>query len=184
MSDSNKKILILGVGNILYTDEGFGVRIAEELDQKYQFSPNVDVLDGGTLGTRLIGPIMESDYLIIVDIVLNEGNPGDIFRLLGQDLEKACAFKNSMHQTDLLDTLAQCSLMGQVPDDVILYGIEPVNYKDMSAALSPELEAKMPEMMDIVLKEVEKAGGSYTLRSETNPATEKIYVPRDSSRNT
>ena len=160
MSDSNKKILILGVGNILYTDEGFGVRIAEELDQKYQFSPNVDVLDGGTLGTRLIGPIMESDYLIIVDIVLNEGNPGDIFRLLGQDLEKACAFKNSMHQTDLLDTLAQCSLMGQVPDDVILYGIEPVNYKDMSAALSPELEAKMPEMMDIVLKEVEKAGGS------------------------
>ncbi|MBC15629.1 Maturation element for hydrogenase 2 [Pseudodesulfovibrio profundus] len=184
MSDSNKKILILGVGNILYTDEGFGVRIAEELDQKYQFSPNVDVLDGGTLGTRLIGPIMESDYLIIVDIVLNEGNPGDIFRLLGQDLEKACAFKNSMHQTDLLDTLAQCSLMGQVPDDVILYGIEPVNYKDMSAALSPELEAKMPEMMDIVLKEVEKAGGSYTLRSATNPATEKIYVPRDSSRNT
>ena len=98
MSENEKRILVLGVGNILYTDEGFGVRVAEDLDQKYEFSPNVDVLDGGTLGLRLMGPIMESDYLIIVDIVLNEGKPGDMFRLLGENLSKACAFTNSMHQ--------------------------------------------------------------------------------------
>ena len=183
MSENEKRILVLGVGNILYTDEGFGVRVAEELDQKYEFSPNVDVLDGGTLGLRLMGPIMESDYLIIVDIVLNEGKPGDMFRLLGKDLSKACAFTNSMHQTDLLDTLANCSLVGNVPDDVILYGIEPVNYLDMSAALSPELEEMLPAVMEAVLKEVEVAGGTYTLRTENNPAREKIYVPRDSSRN-
>ncbi|QGY38758.1 HyaD/HybD family hydrogenase maturation endopeptidase [Pseudodesulfovibrio cashew] len=183
MSENNTRILILGVGNILYTDEGFGVRVAEELEQRYEFSPNVTVLDGGTLGSKLIGPIMEADYLIVVDIVLNEGKPGDVFRLLGDDLEKACAFKNSMHQTDLLDTLAQCSLMGEVPDEVILYGIEPVNYHDMSPALSPELEAKLPEVMDVVLKEVEQAGGSYSLRTDTNPAQEKIYVPRDTSQN-
>jgi len=183
MSETDKKILILGVGNVLYTDEGFGVRVAEELDQKFQFSSNVDILDGGTLGLRLMGPIMEADYLIIVDIVLNEGQPGDVFRLLGENLSKACAFTNSMHQTDLLDTLSRCSLIGSVPDDVILYGIEPVNYKDMSSALTPELEAKMPEVMELVLKEVEKAGGTYSLRTDMNPATEKVYVPRDSSRN-
>ncbi len=183
MPETEKKILILGVGNVLFTDEGFGVRVAEELEQKYIFSPNVTVLDGGTLGLRLMGPIMEADYLIIVDIVLNEGKPGNVFRLLGKDLSKACAFTNSMHQTDLLDTLARCSLVGTVPDDVVLYGVEPVNYKDMSAALSPELEAKLPEVMDMVLKELETAGGTYTLRTTTNPATEKIYVPRDTSRN-
>ena len=182
MSKTEKNILILGVGNVLFTDEGFGVRVAEELEQRYEFSPNVTVLDGGTLGLRLMGPIMEADYLIIADIVLNEGKPGDIFRLLGTDLKKACAFTNSMHQTDLLDTLARCSLIGSVPEDVILYGIEPVNYKDMSAALSPELEAKLPEVMELVLKEVEEAGGSYAPRSTTNPATEKIYVPRDTCR--
>lgn len=181
MSETEKRILILGVGNILYTDEGFGVRVAEELQSRYQFSPNVNVLDGGTLGLRLMGPIMESDYLIIVDIVLNEGEPGDMFRLLGQDLQKACAFKNSMHQTDLLDTLAQCSLVGHVPEDVILYGVEPVNYEDMSAALSPELEAKLPEVMEAVLEEVTKAGGAYHSRSADNPSTETIYVPRDPS---
>lgn len=184
MPENDKRILILGVGNILYTDEGFGVRVAEELEQKYEFSDNITVLDGGTLGLRLMGPIMEADYLIIVDIVLNEGQPGDMFRLLGEDLNKACAFKNSMHQTDLLDTLAQCSLVGNVPDDVILFGVEPVNYKDMSAALSPELEAKLPEVMEAVLSEVEKAGGTYSLRTDMNPATEKVYVPRDTSRNT
>jgi hydrogenase maturation protease len=183
MPEKDKRILILGVGNILFTDEGFGVRVAEELEQKYQFSDNVTVLDGGTLGLKLMGPIMESDYLIIVDIVLNEGVPGEIFRLLGEDLNKACAFKNSMHQTDLLDTLAQCSIIGNVPDDVVLFGIEPVNYKDMSAALSPELEAKLPRMEALVLEEVKAAGASYTLRTDKNPATEKIYVPRDTSRN-
>jgi len=183
MSDTEKRILILGVGNILFTDEGFGVRVVEELDQKYEFSPNVTLLDGGTLGLKLMGPIMESDYLVLVDIVLNEGQPGDVFRLLGQDLNKACSFVNSLHQTDLLDTLAHCKLVGDVPDDVILYGIEPVNYKDMSAALSPELEDKLPEVMEAVLKEIEAAGGTYAFRTKKNPATEKIYVPRDTSRN-
>lgn len=183
MSDTEKRILILGVGNVLFTDEGFGVRVIEELDRKYQFSSNVELLDGGTLGLRLMGPIMECDYLIIVDIVLNEGKPGDLFRLLGKDLSKACAFTGSMHQTDLLDTLSRCSLIGNVPDDVILYGIEPVNYKDMSSALSPELEEKLPEIIDTVLAEVTKAGGTFEPRSEMNPSMEKVYVPRDTSRN-
>jgi len=183
MSENEKRILVLGVGNILFTDEGFGVRVAEELEQRYEFSDNVTVLDGGTLGLKLMGPIMESDYLIIADIVLNDSTPGNVHRLLGEDLNKACAFKNSMHQTDLLDTLANCSIVGHVPDDVVLYGIEPVNYKDMSAALSPELEEKLPEVMDRILEEVKTAGGSYTPRSADNPAMEKIYVPRDTSRN-
>lgn len=181
MSENEKQILVLGVGNILYTDEGFGVRVAEELEQKYEFSPNVTIMDGGTLGFKLMGPIIDSDYLIVVDIVLNEGKPGDIFRLRGEDLRKACAFTNSLHQTDLLDTLAQCSLMGEVPEDVILYGVEPVNYKDMSPELSPELAAKVSDVMDKVLEEVKQAGGNYTPRTEQNASQEKIYVPRHTS---
>ena len=184
MPDNDKRILVLGVGNVLFMDEGFGVRIAEELEQKFEFSENVTVLDGGTLGLKLMGPIMESDYLILVDIVLNDSEPGTVHRLLGKDLNKACAFKNSMHQTDLLDTLSNCSIIGHVPDDVILFGIEPVNFKDMSPALTPGLEAKLPEVMQLVLDEVTKAGGTYAPRSADNPATEKIYVPRDTCQNT
>ena len=179
MANTDTQILILGVGNILYTDEGFGVRVAEELDQKYEFSPNVQVMDGGTLGFKLMGPIMDADFLIIVDIVLNDGQPGDIHRLLGEDLSKSLAFKNSMHQTDLLDTLAQCKLIGKVPDTIVLYGAEPEDFNTMSAGLTPTLEAKLPELMETILKEVETAGGTYRPRNADNPSMEKIYVPRD-----
>lgn len=181
MEQHDKRILILGVGNILYTDEGFGVRVAEELEQRYEFSPNVETLDGGTLGFKLMGPIMESDHLIIVDIVLNDGKPGDVFRLKGEDLSKSLAFKNSMHQTDLLDVLAHCKLIGQVPDTVVLLGVEPKDYETMSTELSGELTDKLPDVLDAVLKEITAAGGTYTPRTADNPSPEKVYVPRSTS---
>jgi len=172
--------LVLGVGNILYTDEGFGVRVIEELDQKYEFSANVELMDGGTLGTKLMGPIMEADALVVVDIVLNDGQPGDIHRLLGSDLSKSLAFKNSMHQTDLLDVLANCKLVGQCPepDQVVLVGVEPQDYETMSTGLSKALEARLPDVMRTVLKEVKGLGGSCRERSVDNPSGEKVYVPR------
>ncbi|WP_147822131.1 HyaD/HybD family hydrogenase maturation endopeptidase [Salidesulfovibrio onnuriiensis] len=180
MQNTEKRILVLGVGNILYTDEGFGVRVVEALDQKYEFSGNVELMDGGTLGTKLMGPIMESDALVIVDIVLNHGQPGDIHRLKGGDLSKSLAFKNSMHQTDLLDVLANCKLVGQCPDaeQVVLVGVEPQDYDTMSTGLSKALEARIGDVMLVVLKEIEGMGGSYRERSADNPSGEKIYVPR------
>lgn len=180
MQNTDKRILVLGVGNILYTDEGFGVRVIEELDQRYEFPPNIEIMDGGTLGTKLMGPIMESDALIIVDIVLNDGQPGDIHRLLGSDLSKSLAFKNSMHQTDLLDVLANCKLIGQCPDSdqVVLVGVEPQDYETMSTGLSKTLDARLPDVLQAVLKEIEGVGGSYRERSADNPSGEKVYVPR------
>lgn len=181
MQKDDKRILVLGVGNILYSDEGFGVRVAEELEQQYQFPPNVEILDGGTLGFKLMGPILEADHLIIVDIVLNDGKPGDVYRLLGSELSKSLAFKNSMHQTDLLDVLAHCKLMGNVPDEVVLVGVEPKDYETMSTDISDALAARMPEVVEAVLKEIAAAGVEYTERTADNPSPEKVYVPRSSS---
>lgn len=180
MENKETRILVLGVGNVLYTDEGFGVRVVEDMEQNYAFSSNVTVMDGGTLGTKLMGPIMECDALVVVDIVLNDGQPGDIHRLMGDDLSKCLAFKNSMHQTDLLDVLANCKLIGQCPaaDKVVLIGVEPRDYQAMSTALSPELEERLPEVVDIMLREIEAAGGSWEKRTTDNPSGEKIYVPR------
>lgn len=155
-----KKILVLGVGNILYTDEGVGVRIIEQLQEKFSFSENVTLLDGGTLGTRLMGPIMESDMLIVVDAVLGGSDPGSVYRLTGEDLRKSLAFKDSMHQTDLLDTLVLCELCGKRPDCVVV-GVEPFDYETMCEKVSEGIRDKMPFMMDKVLEEVDTAGGSY-----------------------
>ena len=76
-------ITVLGVGNILFTDEGFGVRVIEALLEHYEFPDSVSVLDGGVLGLKLLGVISESDLLIVVDAVRNGGKPGEFHRLEG-----------------------------------------------------------------------------------------------------
>jgi len=98
---AKKRILVLGVGNILFTDEGIGVRVVEQLQERYRFSTNVSLLDGGTLGMRLMDYIVKSDKLIIVDAVMGGQEAGSIYRLTGDDLRKSLSFKNSLHQTDL-----------------------------------------------------------------------------------
>lgn len=161
MIENDKNILVLGVGNILFTDEGVGVRIIEQLQAEYEFSPNVMLMDGGTLGTRLMEPIMASRYLIVVDAVLGDSEAGSIYRLTGDDLRKSLAFKNSLHQTDLVDTLIYCDMLGNRPEAVVV-GVEPHDYQTMSVDLSDALRARMPEFMAAVLAEVDRAGGGYS----------------------
>lgn len=171
----NKRILVLGVGNVLYSDEGIGVRLAETLEHGYEYSENVTVLEGGTLGLRLMDPIMNCDYLIVADAVLGDGPPGSIYRLTGDDLRKSLSFRNSLHDTDLVDTLISCQLCGNRPDAVII-GMEPEDYGTMATDLTKDVEAAMPKMVQAILKEITDAGGSYSER--TTPSEEVVYVPR------
>lgn len=170
-----KRILVLGVGNVLYTDEGIGVRLAEHLEHAYEFSENVTVLEGGTLGLRLMDPIMNSDYLIVADAVLGDGPPGSLYRLTGEDLRRSLSFKNSLHDTDLVDTLISCKLCGSCPDAVVI-GMEPEDYGTMCPDLTPAVDAAMPGMVEAVLKEVAEAGGTW--KDRETPSEEVVYVPR------
>lgn len=163
MVEIDRNILVLGVGNILFTDEGVGVRLVERLQAEYDFSENVTLMDGGTLGTRLMDPIMACKYLVVVDAVLGDGAPGSIYRLTGDDLRKSLAFKNSLHQTDLVDTLIYCDILGNRPEAVIV-GIEPHDYQTMAVDLSDTIQTRMPDLVAAVLAEVAKAGGSCTLK--------------------
>jgi hydrogenase maturation protease len=158
---STKRVLVLGVGNILFTDEGVGVRCVERLEREYEFSENVRLIDGGTLGMRLMDPILESDLLIVCDAVLGGEDAGTLYRCTGDDLRKSLAFKDSMHQTDLVDTLIYCDLLGNRPDAVII-GIEPFDYHTMCAEISPDMVTRLPDMGEAVLEEIRKAGGSWS----------------------
>jgi len=157
-------ILVLGVGNILFTDEGIGVKVIQELEKRYEFSEDVHLLDGGTLGMKLMDYLTRCDNLIIVDAVLGDGEPGTIYRLVGDDLRKSISFKNSLHQTDLTDTLIYCELIGSRPDTVVI-GIEPKNMDDVSLEVSPEIEQAIPLLIEKVLSEIKRAGGSFKPRS-------------------
>lgn len=163
MADTTKKILILGVGNILFTDEGVGVRAVERLLATYDFSDNVTLMDGGNLGMRLMQPLMECDYCIVLDAVLGGDVPGSIYRLTGDDLRKSLAFKDSMHQSDLVDTLISCELIGKRPETVVI-GMEPFDFQTMSIELSPTVADRVPVMLEIALAELAQAGGTATAK--------------------
>ncbi len=158
-----KQILVLGVGNILLHDEGIGVKVIEELQAQYLFSDNVELFDGGTLGLRLLDPIAQSDHLIVVDAVQNGEPPGTLYRLDAEDLNKRVTFKNSLHQLDLVETLAYAEVLGNRPEAVII-GIEPADISPWGLELTEVVRSRMAELCEQVLKEIERAGGEFQPR--------------------
>lgn len=155
-----KQVLVLGVGNILLHDEGVGVRVVEKLEAEYRFSDNVHLLDGGTLGLRLLDPIIQADLVIVVDAVQNGSAPGTIYRLTADDLNKRVTFKNSIHQLDLVETLAYAEMLDSRPEAVII-GIEPSDISPWSVELTAPVAACVPTLVEQVLHEIERAGGTF-----------------------
>ena len=113
-------VMVLGVGCILYTDEGFGVRVVEKMEALYEFSDNVLLVDGGVLGINLLGVISKPDHLIVVDAIRNKGKPGDLYRLAGDQIPQRIRAKNSLHQVDFLEALTLCQALDKVPETVII----------------------------------------------------------------
>lgn len=165
MDSDSKQIMILGVGCILYADEGFGVRIVEEMQKRYEFAENISLVDGGVLGVNLLGVISQPDYLIVVDVIRNKGNPGDLYRLEGEQIPERIRAKNSLHQVDLLEALTLCQALDKVPQTVIL-GVEPEDIETLSVELTPCTRAKFDQVINLVLAELDRLGGSYRKRSD------------------
>ncbi|HMM39347.1 MAG TPA: HyaD/HybD family hydrogenase maturation endopeptidase [Desulfovibrio sp.] len=161
MKNTNNRILVLGVGNILRSDEGVGVRAVEKLAREYVFSENVTLLDGGTQGMLLMGPIMEADVLVVADAVLGGGEPGSIYRLTGADLPLRIDPGKSPHQADLLDTLTYCDVLGALPELVVL-GVEPQDMDGVGLELTPVVARRLPDLVRLLLREIERLGGVWS----------------------
>jgi hydrogenase maturation protease len=165
MNDPEKsfQITILGVGNILLSDEGVGVRVVEYLDRRYDFGRNVQVVDGGVLGVRLMGVIGNTDFLIVVDAVANRGAPGTLYRLADDQVPRRVLAKQSMHQLDLPEVLALCAAIDKYPRVVVL-GVEPQDITTMDIELTPAIAARVPDLAAMVLAELDALGVTYTLK--------------------
>ncbi len=162
-----EQILILGVGCILYTDEGFGIRVVEELEKRYEFPENVTLMDGGVLGLNLLGVISDADRLIVVDVIRNNGRPGDRYRLSGAAIPERTRAKNSLHQVDLLEALTMCQALDKVPETVIV-GVEPKDIETMGIDLTETLRRQIDPMIGMVLTELDNLGVSYQKRSHAH----------------
>lgn len=152
------RIVVLGVGNILLTDEGVGVRVVEELDRRYAFPDNVSLVDGGTQGLALMATIQEADHLVVVDAVMGGGTPGTIYRLEKEDLPKGLRMKQSAHDSDLIEALNLSALIDQSPQSVVVIGIEPESLTPFNLELSEPVKGKVEELIKLVLDELSTLG--------------------------
>jgi hydrogenase maturation protease len=171
-----KRITVLGVGNILFCDEGLGIRVVEALDAAYAFSPNVKLVDGGVLGLNLLATLTDADHLIVVDAVKNGGEPGTLHRLEGEEIPSRILAKNSLHQVDLLESLTLCQALDHVPKTVIL-GVEPMDIDTVSLEMTPPVRNKVDELVRLVCKELERLGAEF--RPRASEESRQIHVPAE-----
>ncbi|WP_136798936.1 MULTISPECIES: HyaD/HybD family hydrogenase maturation endopeptidase [Desulfosediminicola] len=153
-----KNILVLGVGNILLHDEGIGVHVVRDLEEQYSFSKELTLLDGGTLGIRLLDAMGRADYMIVADTLCSGKAPGTITRLTGSELRGRVAAKNSQHQVSFLETIAYADFLGMLPETVMI-GCEPKDLSAWGTELTEEVAAARPQMIARVIDEIRAAGG-------------------------
>lgn len=152
-----KRILILGVGNTLLADEGFGVHAVEYLQKNYDWPANVRLMDGGTLGLMLMAELLECDLAIILDIALGAEAAGTFYRITGDELDKSLSPRQSAHQTGIADTLLSCELAGHRPD-VLAFAMQPYDFRKPQADLTPEAREQLPVFCGRVVDELARMG--------------------------
>ncbi|MDP3538419.1 MAG: HyaD/HybD family hydrogenase maturation endopeptidase [Azonexus sp.] len=151
------RIVVLGIGNILLTDEGVGVRVIEALEQAYELPPEVEVIDGGTCGMEMLEQLEDLDGLVVVDCVRCGQPPATPVLLKDEDVPVFFKTKLSPHQVSLSDVLASLEFTGRAPKSTAIIGMQPVSMS-LGMELSPEVAARLPELLEMTLAELRLLG--------------------------
>ncbi|MDU6141452.1 HyaD/HybD family hydrogenase maturation endopeptidase, partial [Bradyrhizobium sp.] len=146
MTDHAKldRILVLGIGNILWADEGFGVRVVEEFHRRYAVPDNVTILDGGTQGLYLVNYVEEADGLIVFDAIDYGLAPGELKLVRDDEVPRFTgAKKMSLHQTGFQEVLSAADLLGRYPRRLALIGCQPLDLEDWGGPLTAPVRAQI-----------------------------------------
>ncbi|PID76592.1 MAG: hydrogenase maturation endopeptidase [Deltaproteobacteria bacterium] len=164
---TGKKIGILGIGNLLLEDEGFGVHTVQYLMDNYIFPDQVELQDAGTAGIYMSPFLEECDPVFVVDVVDIEGTPGSFHHFTLEEV-KAGKFTTRMspHQLGMLEIMEVCKLRDAAPEQVEFFTIIPHSLKE-TINLSPAAAARMMEVVEIILQRLEKMGIKVAKKNET-----------------
>ncbi|MGD0962143.1 MAG: HyaD/HybD family hydrogenase maturation endopeptidase [Methylomonas sp.] len=155
------QILLLGIGNVLWADEGFGVRVIGRLQKNYRFPDRVTLMDGGTQGVYLIEHVQAADILVVFDAVDYGLRPGTLKRVENDDVPNFLgAKKMSLHQTGFQEVLATARMLGRYPRHLLLIGVQPVELDDFGGSLRPQTKAQIQPAIDMALAYLEAFGVS------------------------
>jgi len=156
------RILVLGIGNILWADEGFGVRAVEEFDRRFEVPDNVTILDGGTQGLYLVHFVEEADHLLVFDAIDYALAPGTLKLVLDEEVPKFTgAKKMSLHQTGFQEVLSAADLLGHYPSKIALIGCQPQDLEDWGGPLTAPVRAIIAPALELA-REVLSSWGAPT----------------------
>ncbi len=152
-------VLILGIGNVLWADEGFGVRCVEQLAQSWALPEGVKLLDGGTQGLYLLPFLEEADVLVVFDAVDYGLEPGTLKVVEGDEVPRFMgAKKMSLHQTGFQDVIATAQLMGYCPETLLLIGCQPEELEDYGGGLRDVVAAQIEPAIRVALTKLAHMG--------------------------
>ena len=173
------KILVLGIGNILFGDEGIGVHLINYLDEKYEFKNHqVDLIDGGTLAQRLIPIIVEYDKVFIFDTVdVDEPNIGDVYFFNFLEVPDVIHWQGSAHEVEMLQTLEMIHMMGDLPETKIIGVVPYVIGEDTTFTITEPVKKASKLMERILINELSKLGVECEIK---NPNVDIQEIARTS----
>ncbi len=151
------RAVVLGIGNIILTDEAAGVRAVEMLEQAYQIPDQVTVIDGGTSGMEMIEDLANLDLLVILDVVKTGASAGSIVKIAGADIPVFFRHKLSPHQIGLPDVLASLELLDTMPKEIVVLGIEPISL-ELGLEMTPTIADKLPQLVEMTAVELISRG--------------------------
>jgi hydrogenase maturation protease len=164
------RILVLGIGNLLWADEGFGVRAVEAMAARYEFPDRVTLMDGGTQGLYLLPFLEQADALIVFDAV-DYGLPPGALKVVRDD--EVPAFlgvkKMSLHQTGFQEVIATAELLGRRPARMLLIGVQPEALDDYGGGLRDVVAAQIGPAIEVALAELSRAHRIHPVARAADP---------------
>lgn len=160
--------VIVGIGNILFQDEGIGCYAGKYLEENFDFSEPIDIIDGGTLGFKLMMYYQTYDRVIILDTVSIEDTPGSVYHLPADALMGLGSYRQTAHEVEvvemleicsLLDTMAEVSVIGMIPEDILSVNID----------LTDTVKKAFPALIAEAVKALEASGITVTPKAESAP---------------
>ena len=151
------KVVVLGVGNVILTDEAVGVRVVEALERDYALAECISVIDGGTSGMELLEDLSHLDLLIVVDAIANKQPPATLITLRGDEVPVFFKRNLSPHAIGLSDVLASLEFMEAAPKECVIIGVQPLSM-ELATEMTPEIAALVPVLVGQVVEELAAHG--------------------------
>ena len=156
--DPRPDILVLGIGNVLWADEGFGVRAVEALHRGWEMPANVSVVDGGTQGVYLLGHVCSADRVVVLDAIDFGFVPGTLHVFRDGEVPEGSATAMSLHQATFQELLSLARVRDRFPARITLIGVQPAVLDDLGGSLSAPVRARVDEAVALAVAELRSWG--------------------------